>query len=77
MKEKDNQKVNNLDSVLKKYDVKITTSTLLNNIILSPSSFEGNFSKNENDWPSNNLIKGGKKYYPPYGCIGIALKIKD
>ena len=72
-----NQKVNNLDSVLKKYDVKITTSTLLNNIILSPSSFEGNFSKNENDWPSNNLIRGGKKYYPPYGCIGIALKIKD
>jgi hypothetical protein len=72
-----NQKLNNLDSILRKYDVKITTKTLLNNIILSPSTFESNFCKNPNEWPNNNLIRGGRKYYPPYGWIGIALKIKD
>jgi hypothetical protein len=72
-----NQKLNNLDSILRKYDVKITTKTLLNNIILSPSTFESDFCKNSNEWPNNNLIRGGRKYYPPYGWIGIALKIKD
>ena len=71
------QKLNNLDNILKKFDIKVTTSTLLNNIILSPIFFEKNFCKEENDWPRDNLIRGGRKYYPPYGWIGIALKVKD
>ena len=39
--------------------------------------FEQEFSKHKNDWPKNSLIRGGKKYFPPYDLIGIALKIKN
>ena len=37
--------------------------------------FEINFCKNVNDWPKEKLIRGGEEYFPPYGYIGIALKI--
>ena len=72
-----NRNINNLELFLSNLDIKVVTSRLLNNIILSPNMFESKFCKNEDDWPRKNLIRGGRKYYPPYGWIGIALKIKD
>ena len=72
-----NEKINNLEKILKNYNINVTVSTLMNNIILSPNMFDGSFSKNEDEWPTKNLVRGQRKYYPPYGCIGIALKIKN
>ena len=57
--------------------MKATSSLLLNNAILSSNIFETDFSKGENDWPKKILMRGGKKYYPPYGWIGIGLKLKN
>ena len=71
-----NHKIDNVENLLKNYGLRVTTSTLLNNIILSPNIFDINFSKNENDWTKKNLMRGGKKYYPPYGWFGIGLKLK-
>ena len=72
-----NHNIDNVENVLKNYDLKVTPSLLLNNVILSESIFDINYSKNENDWPKKNLIRGGKKYNPPYGWFGIGLKLKN
>ena len=72
-----NKKINNLENILKNFEIKVTTGTLLENVILSANMFENQFCKNGKDWPKQNLIRGGKKYFPPYDWIGIALKIKD
>ena len=71
-----NKRLNTIDNILKHMPVKILTGNLLNNIILSPSMFVPSFCKNLNDWPKGGrLARGGETYYPPYGWIGIALKI--
>ena len=72
-----NKIIEGLEIFLQNYDLKITASKLLNNIILSPNVFDINFSKNENEWPKRNLKRGGLKYYPPYGWYGIGLKMKN
>ena len=73
-----NQKLTNLENILKKFDLKIKTSTLLSHIILSPNIFELQYSKNDSEWQkNNNLMRGGRKYHPPYNWIGIGLKVKD
>ena len=71
-----NKRLNTIDNTLKNMPVNISTGNLLNNIILSPNMFVPNFCKNLNDWPKgDDLVRGGEKYCPPYGWIGIALKI--
>ena len=70
-------KVINLDGILKNYDVIIFSNTLLSNIILSPNIFDYNYCKDKNDWITSNLKRGGRRYYPPYGWIGIGLKVND
>ena len=72
-----NRKINNVEKVLKNFNLKAESTSLLNDLILSPSIFDINFCKNEDEWPQKNLVRGGKRYYPPYGWIGIALNIKD
>ena len=72
-----NKKIDGLEDFLSGYDLKVTSSTLLSNIILSPNVFDIKFSKNEKEWPKKNLMRGGKKYYPPYGWYGLGLKIKS
>ena len=72
-----NKKINNMNLISKDLNIKIIASTLLNNVILSTSIFNSKFSKDKNDWPRRNLIRGGRQYYPPYGWIGFALKIKN
>ena len=72
-----NYNLNKLEVQLNNLDIRITKKRLLNNIVLSPISFEKNFCKGKDNWPTNNLIRGGKNYYPPYGWIGIGLKVKD
>ena len=71
------QKPNNLENTLNQFYIKAKSSTLLNYAILSPSVLEAKFSKNIADWPKTNLMRGGRRYYPPYDWIGIALKVKD
>jgi len=66
-----------LEKFLNNFDINITESTLLNNIILSPNIFDSNFNKKEVDWPTENLKRGGTEYYPPFGWVGMALKIKE
>ena len=70
-----NQNLYKLENILKNYNLLAVKHILLSEIILSPNIFNINFCKNENEWPENNLKRGGKKYYPPYGLIGVALKI--
>ena len=72
-----NHKLDGVENLLKEYNLKATSSLLLNNAILSSNIFESDFSKGENDWPKKNLMRGGKKYYPPYGWIGIGLRLKN
>ena len=72
-----NNKVINLDGILKNYDIIIISNTLLSNIILSPNIFDYNYCKDKNEWKTTNLKRGGRRYYPPYGWIGIGLKVKD
>lgn len=72
-----NKKINNLEKILQNFNLKAEPSFLLNNIILSPCLFESEFCKNENEWPKNNLVRGGKRYYPPYGWLGISLRVKE
>ena len=73
-----NQKLTNLENILKKYDLNIKASTLLSHIILSPNMFEPQYSKKYSDWQiNNNLMRGGRKYHPPNNWIGIGLKVKD
>ena len=69
------KKVYKIENILKNYNLKAIKSELLNEIIISTNIFEINFCKNEDEWPKKNLVRGGKKYSPPYGWIGIALKI--
>jgi len=71
-----NKRFNTVENILKPFPVNILTSNLLNNIILSPNMFVPNFCKNLKDWPKgDDLARGREKYHPPYGWIGIALKI--
>ena len=71
-----NKRLNTIDNTLKHMPVRILTGNLLNNIILSPNMFIPTFCKNLDDWPQgNDLVRGGEKYCPPYGWIGIALKL--
>lgn len=72
-----NRKINNLETILKNFNLRAESSFLLNNIILSPCLFETEFCKKEDEWPIDNLKRGGRKYYPPYGWIGISLKVKE
>ena len=72
-----NPNIDKVENLLKEFSLKVTTSPLLNNIILSPNVFEYDYSKDINDWPKKNLMRGRKPYNPPYGWIGIALKIKN
>ena len=72
-----NHNIDKVENLLKEFSLKVTTSPLLNNIILSPNVFEYDYSKDINDWPKKNLMRGRKPYNPPYGWIGIALKIKN
>jgi hypothetical protein len=72
-----NNKVINLDGILKNYDIIIISNTLLSNIILSPNIFDYNYCKDKNEWKATNLKRGGRRYYPPYGWIGIGLKVND
>ena len=72
-----NQKLDNVENLLKECNLKITTSPLLNNVILSSNIFEYDYSKDINDWPKKNLLRGRKEYNPPYGWIGIGLKVKN
>ncbi len=73
-----NYKLDGVENLLNNnYKLKATSSLLLNNAILSSNIFDTEFSKGENDWPKKNLMRGGKKYYPPYGWIGIGLKLKN
>ena len=71
-----NKRLNTIDNTLKHMPVRILTGNLLNNIILSPNMFVPTFCKNLDDWPKgDDLVRGGEKYCPPYGWIGIALKL--
>ena len=72
-----NQKLNKLENILKNYYLKAIKTELFSDIIISTYFFNNDFCKNENDWPTTNLMRGGKKYYPPYGWIGIAIKLDD
>ena len=73
-----NQTITNLPKILlKSFKVKVISRPLLNNLILSPSIFNINFCKNIEDWPTEDLNRGGKKYYPPYDWIGMSLNISD
>lgn len=70
-------KVINLESILKNYDIIIIQRTLLSNIILSSNIFDKKYNKDKNEWKTKNFNRGGKRYYPPYGWIGIGLKVSD
>lgn len=72
-----NKKLDNIENLLKEFNLKVSSNSLLNNVILSSNIFEKNFSKGENDWPKKGLMRGGKTYEPPYGWLGIGLKIKN
>ena len=72
-----NKKINNMSIISKDLNIKIIASSLLNNVILSTNIFNSEFSKDKNDWPRRNLIRGGRQYYPPYGWIGLGLNIKN
>ena len=72
-----NQNIDKVENLLKECNLKVTTSSLLNNVILSSNVFEHDYSKDINDWPKKNLMRGKKQYNPPYGWIGIGLKIKN
>ena len=73
-----NKRLKNVEDLLDSFDIKIIRSNLVNNIILSPNMFMIKFCKNINDWPTDsNLLRGGEKYYPPYGWMGLALKLKN
>ena len=45
-----NNKVINLDGILKNFGIIIISNTLLSNIILSPNIFDYNYCKDKNDW---------------------------
>ena len=70
------KKIIGIEDFLRNNNLKVRTCNLLNNIILSPNIFETEFCKNVNEWPKKNLMRGGKKYYPPYGWFGISLRVK-
>ena len=71
------EKLVGLERILKNYHLTTTTSTLMNNLILSTSMFNITFTKNVEEWPKDNLVRGKKTYYPPFGWIGLALKIDN
>ena len=71
-----NQRINGLESFLKKMDLKVSTYTLMNYVILSPCIFEKKYCKDEKKWSRKILARGGKKYEPPYGWYGISLKLQ-
>ena len=71
-----NKRLNTIDSLLKPFPVDLSIGNLLNNVILSPNMFVPSFCRNLKDWPKGgDLVRGREKYLPPYGWIGIALKI--
>ena len=72
-----NKHLNGIPILLKNFGVKTIIKPLLNYIILSPNFFEIEFCRKPSDWNENNLIRGGKKYYPPNEYFGLALKIKE
>jgi hypothetical protein len=72
-----NQRVYLLESFLKKLKFKVSKFTLLKYCILSPCMFEADYCKDEKEWPKKNLVRGGRKYEPPYGWYGLSLKIKN
>jgi hypothetical protein len=72
-----NKKLDGVEDLLKEFYIKISSNSLLNNVILSSNIFEKDYSKGEKNWPKKGLMRGGKKYEPPYGWLGIALKVKN
>ena len=60
-----NRKINNVEKVLKNFNLKAESTSLLNNLILSPSIFDINFCKNEEEWPTKDLVRGGRGTTPP------------
>jgi hypothetical protein len=72
-----NQRIYLLESFLKKLKFKVSKFTLLKYCILSPCMFETDYCKDEKEWPKKNLVRGGRKYEPPYGWYGLSLKIKN
>ena len=59
------RKINNVEKVLKNFNLKAESTSLLNNLILSPSIFDINFCKNEEEWPTKDLVRGGRGTTPP------------
>ena len=72
-----NQIFNDIENILMPFHLKVIRSYILNSIILSPNMFLINFCKKENDWPKQNLYRGGEIYYPPYGWEGFSLKLRN
>ena len=72
-----NRNLSGISLFLKSLGIKTTNKPLLNYIILSPNIFDIEFCKKPQDWPKDNLKRGGEKYYPPYEYYGLGLKIKE
>ena len=71
-----NQKnIEGLEDLLKSENLNVSTSLLLNNIILSPCIFEQNFCKADNSWSKKKSRRGGREYIPPLGWFGISMKV--
>ena len=72
-----NQRINGLESFLKKFGLKVSTFILLNYCILSPCIFESDYCKDEKSWRKKSSFRGGKVYEPPQGWYGIGLNIRN
>ena len=71
----DSNNIEGLEDLLKLESLNVSTSLLLNNIILSPCVFEQNFCKTLNTWSKKKSRRGGWEYRPPLGWFGISMKV--
>ena len=71
----DSNNTEGLEDLLKLESLNVSTSLLLNNIILSPCVFEQNFCKTLNTWSKKKSRRGGWEYRPPLGWFGISMKV--
>ena len=75
-----NKRLNGVEDILESsFDIKVIRRNLVDYIILSPDMFMIQYCKNVNEWPKDNdkLFRGGERYHPPRGWIGLALKLKN
>jgi hypothetical protein len=72
-----NQRINELENYLRKFEFKVSTFALMKYAVLSPCIFEQDFCKDEKSWKKKILSRGGRLYEPPYGWYGISLKINN